>query len=204
MGRFRFFQNKIHATNLQRILLPWLIAQHRLAFKSVSLSEVQQMITAIIDSQGWFAGVSCAEESRKFPLAWTDLVTKAKTAARKYLFLLFSYCHAPNTTYPAVKNLQAHRTTVRRTLNALFESPIDIDDSVGRAVLRSVLGPGERDFDKKAVDFERNQHLAALVKPGVSPVIWESESKPSRKTVLDPIDNAGQQQLVEWIGAYSI
>ena len=105
---------------------------------------------------------------------------------------------------PAVKNLQAHRTTVRRTLNALFESPIDIDDSVGRAVLRSVLGPAERDFDKKAVDFDRNQHLAALVKPGVSPVIWESESKPSRKTVLDPIDNAGQQQLVEWIGAYSI
>ena len=105
---------------------------------------------------------------------------------------------------PAVKNLQGHRTTVRRTLSALFEAPIDIDDSVGRAVLRSVLGPGERDFDKKAVDFERNQHLAALVKPGLMPVIWESESKPTRKTVLDPIDNAGQQQLVEWIGAYSI
>ena len=105
---------------------------------------------------------------------------------------------------PAVKNLQAHCTTVRRTLSALFESPINIDDSVGRAVLRSVLGPGERDFDKKAVDFDKNQHLAALVRPGVLPVIWETESKSSRKTVLDPIDNAGQQQLVEWIGAYSI
>ena len=103
-----------------------------------------------------------------------------------------------------MKNLQAHRTTVRRTLSALFESPIDIDDSVGRAVLRNVLGPGERDFDKKAVDFDKNQHLAALVRPGVLPVIWETESKSSRKTVLDPIDNAGQQQLVEWIGAYSI
>ena len=98
---------------------------------------------------------------------------------------------------PAVKNLQAHRTTVRRTLSALFESPIDIDDSVGRAVLRSVLDPGERDFNKKAVDFDKNQHLAALVRPGVLPVIWETESKSSRKTVLDPIDTAAQQQLVE-------
>ena len=100
MGRFRYFQNKTHATNLQRILLPWLIAKYGLAFKSASLSVVQQMITAIIDSQGWFASVSCAEESKRFPLAWTDLVTKAKTAARKYLFLLFAYYHAPNTTYP--------------------------------------------------------------------------------------------------------
>ena len=89
MGRFRYFQNKTHATNLQRILLPWLIAKHGLAFKSASLSVVQQMITDIIDSQGWFAGVPCADEAKKFPLAWTDLVTKAKTAARKFLFLLF-------------------------------------------------------------------------------------------------------------------
>ena len=72
------------------MLLPWLIAKPELAFKSTSLSVVQQMIKAIIDSQGWFAGVSCAEESKKFPLAWTDFVTKAKTAAREYLFLLFS------------------------------------------------------------------------------------------------------------------
>ena len=105
---------------------------------------------------------------------------------------------------PAVKNLQAHRSTVRSTLSALFESPINIDDSVGRAVLHSVLGQGERDFDKKAVDFDKNQHLAALVKPGVLPVIWETESKSSWKMVLDPMDNTGQQQLVDWIGVYSI
>ena len=102
-----------------------------------------------------------------------------------------------------MKNLQAHCTTVRCTLSALFESPIDIDDNVSRAVLRSVLGQGER----KAIDLSDNQHLAALVKPAVLrllPVIWESESKPSRKTVLNPIDNQGQQLLVDWIGAYYI
>ena len=69
--------------------MPWLIAKHGLAFKSASLSVVQQMIKAIIDSQGWFAGVQCAEEAKKFPLAWTDFATKARTAVRKYLFLLF-------------------------------------------------------------------------------------------------------------------
>ena len=92
MGRFRYFVNRTHATNLQRILLPWLIAKHGLAFKTASLSVVQQMITAIIDSQGWFGDVPCAEEAKKFPLAWTDFVSKARTvtAARKYLLLLFS------------------------------------------------------------------------------------------------------------------
>ena len=55
----------------------------------------------------------------------------------------------------AVQNLQAHRTAVRRALGALFESPIDIDDNLSWAVLRSVLGPGERDFEKKAIDFDK-------------------------------------------------
>ena len=99
---------------------------------------------------------------------------------------------------PAVKYLQAHLTTVRHTLSVLFESPVDINDSVCLAVLHSVLGPGERDFDKKAVDFDKNQHLAALVKPGVLPVIWETESRSSWKTVLDPIDNACQHNSL-WI-----
>ena len=47
------------------------------------------MIMAIIDSKGWFGGMSCADEAKRFPLAWTDLVKKAKTAAGKFLFLLF-------------------------------------------------------------------------------------------------------------------
>ena len=75
---------------------------------------------------------------------------------------------------PAVKNLQAHCTTVRRALSVLFESPIDIDGDLSRAVLRSILGPGERNFEKKALDCDKNRHLAALVKPGVLLVIWDS------------------------------
>jgi hypothetical protein len=77
-------------------------------------------------------------------------------------------------------------------------------DNVSRAVLHSVLGLGERDFDKKVIDFTNNLHLAPLIKPGVLPVIWESYVKTSRRTVLNPIDNQGEQLLVDWIGTYSI
>ncbi len=81
---------------------------------------------------------------------------------------------------------------------------MDSDDNVSRAVLRRVLGPRERDFDKKVIDFTNNPHLAPLIKPGVLAVIWESNVKTSRRTVLNPIDNEGQQLLVDWIGTYSI
>jgi hypothetical protein len=66
------------------------------------------------------------------------------------------------------------------------------------------LGPGERDFDKKVIDFTNNPHLAPLAKPGILPVIWESDVKTTRRTVLNPIDNEGQQLLVDWIGTYAI
>ena len=93
LGRFRFFLNRKNATNLQRLLVSWLIAKHGLSFKFTEISVVQQMITAVIDSQCWFGAISCAEEAKNLPLAWTDLVTKAKTAARK--ILLFSFMIIP-------------------------------------------------------------------------------------------------------------
>jgi len=46
------------------------------------MSVVQEMLTAIIDANGWFGpGVSCAEESKRFPIAFADFVKKAKVAA---------------------------------------------------------------------------------------------------------------------------
>ena len=63
---------------------------------------------------------------------------------------------------------------MRHALGALFEAPIDGDDDVSRAVLRSVLGPGALVFDQKVVDFMNNQNLAPLVEAGVKQVILES------------------------------
>ena len=98
----------------------------------------------------------------------------------------------------ADKNLQPHLLIVCSALGALFEAPIDGDDDVSRAVRRSVLGLGELNFDKKVVDFTNNPHLAPIVKAGVKPVIWERKLKPAWRTVLNAIDNQGQQSLVDW------
>ncbi len=59
------------------------------------MSVVQDMITAIIDSNGWFGpGVSCAEEAKRFPLAFADFVKKAKVTAGIFLFF-FIWKFAP-------------------------------------------------------------------------------------------------------------
>jgi hypothetical protein len=53
------------------------------------MSVVQEMLTAIIDAKGWFGpGVSCAEEAKRFPIAFADFVKKAKVAAGIFLVLL--------------------------------------------------------------------------------------------------------------------
>ncbi len=53
------------------------------------MSVVQEMITAMIDANGWFGpGVSCAEEAKRFPIAFADFVKKAKVAADIFLVLL--------------------------------------------------------------------------------------------------------------------
>jgi hypothetical protein len=206
MGLFDYFENRTHATEVQRILVPWLLALYGLSFKAAPLNVVHDMIKAIIDANGWFGpGVTAAEEAERFPLAFTNFAKKAKCAAGILLALLLEII--PCFSYdarPADKNLQPHRTTIRRALGALLENPVDLDDSVGREVLRSVMGQGYQHFDRKVIDFTTNEHLAALVKPGVKPVIWESDVKPSRRTVLNPIDNPGQQLLVDWIGTYFV
>jgi hypothetical protein len=90
LGGFQYFANRTHATDVQRILVPWLIGLFGLSFKTAPMSVVQEMITAIIDSNGWFGpGVSCAEERKQYPLAFADFVKKAKVAAGIFLFLLF-------------------------------------------------------------------------------------------------------------------
>jgi hypothetical protein len=57
----------------------------------IQLMRLQNMIqlTAIIDAKGWFGpGVSCAEEEKRFPIAFADFVKKANVAAGIFLVLL--------------------------------------------------------------------------------------------------------------------
>ncbi len=90
LGQFQYFVNKTHATALQLVLVPWLMGYAGLWYKATPMSVVQEMITATIDSSCWFGhGVSCAEEAKRFLLAWSDLVKKAKNAAGIFHFFLF-------------------------------------------------------------------------------------------------------------------
>ena len=79
--------------------MPWLIGLFGLSFKTTPMSVVQLMITAIIDAIGWFGpGVSCAEEAKRFPLAFADFVKKVEVAAGIFLFLLLLILPYPNST----------------------------------------------------------------------------------------------------------
>ncbi len=92
---------------------------------------------------------------------------------------------------------------MRRALQRLFETPVEADNTIARAILQSVLGPKLIDFSKKVLDFTDNVHLRPLVKAGIAPVVWEFEEMESRKAVLDPIEREGQEVLLEWMGAFS-
>ncbi len=80
----------------------------------------------------------------------------------------------------------------------LFQSPVPEDNAVGRTILPRVLGPSPIDFGKPVFNFRDNKHLSALFTQGVTPVVWECKLKPSTHTVLNPIDNEGQEILLDF------
>ena len=97
--------------------------------------------------------------------------------------------------------MPTHRVAVQDALIALFQIPVPDDDTVGRTVLTRVLGPSVS-FGKAIFNFRDNNHLKNLFTPGATPVVWESKQKPNTRTVLNPIDNAGQEVVLDFLGAF--
>ena len=97
--------------------------------------------------------------------------------------------------------MPTHRVAVQDALIALFQIPVPDDDTVGRTVLTRVLGPSVS-FGKAIFNFRDNDHLKNLLTPGATPVVWESKQKPNTHTVLNPIDNAGQEVVFDFLGAF--
>jgi hypothetical protein len=62
-GPFEKLNNKSTMTKIQRILVPWSIAMHRLSYaKSMKLDVVKQMLVAIIDTEDLIeTGRSCSQ-----------------------------------------------------------------------------------------------------------------------------------------------
>ena len=97
--------------------------------------------------------------------------------------------------------MPTHRVAIQDALIALFQIPVPDDDTVGRTVLIRVLGPSVS-FGKAIFNFRDNDHLKNLLTPGATPVVWESKQKPNTRTVLNPIDNAGQEVVLDFLGAF--
>jgi hypothetical protein len=99
--------------------------------------------------------------------------------------------------------MPVRRLKIREALIALFETPVPEDNAVGRTLLTRVLGPSPIDYARPVFDFKDNEHLSALKTPGHTPVVWETKPKAKARTVLDPIENEGQELLLDFLGASS-
>ena len=95
--------------------------------------------------------------------------------------------------------MPVHRCAIRDSLITLFETPVTEDNAVGRTVLADVLGPSPIDFAKPIFNFKDNAHLSALSTPGRTPVVWESKLKMKARTVLNQIENEGQELLLDFL-----
>jgi hypothetical protein len=91
---------------------------------------------------------------------------------------------------------------MRHALIGLFEEPVPASFKAGRAVLESILGSNDLPTDKPILCFSSNEHLRSLIKPGASPVVWETKDRLNArcKSVVDTIKGAGQELLMDLIG----
>ncbi len=82
---------------------------------------------------------------------------------------------------------------MRDVLIKLFEEPIPETYNAGQKVMEAVLGRPLT--DKPVLCFFSNLALAALVKPGTTPCVWESKARSAlgMETVLKTTDTAGQE-----------
>ena len=82
--------NKGRATNLQRVLMPWLISKYELSYKSARMGAVKQMVEAIIDRDNLLdLGEPCHKVMKSYAVGFNTVVRKAKNAVGLYTF---SHC----------------------------------------------------------------------------------------------------------------
>jgi len=82
-GPFAIFDLRPNATNLQRFIVPWLIAKYGLSYpKTMETHVLKEMLIAIIDQNKLLGPYdSCAAQSKIYAVAFQDLVKKVKNAA---------------------------------------------------------------------------------------------------------------------------
>ena len=94
---------------------------------------------------------------------------------------------------------------MRDALVKLFEEPVPENYKAGRQVLHSILGRDDLPLDRPVLCFATNPILGAMAKPGFTPIVWETKAKVATggKSVLESMEGAGSECLVEFLGTYS-
>ncbi len=97
-----------------------------------------------------------------------------------------------------------HSADMREALIKLFEEPVPETYKTGRQVLQSILGSDNIALDRPVLCFASNLLLTAMSKPGVCPLVWETKARIEKgcKTVLEPMDGAGAELLMEFLGTF--
>ena len=93
-GPFAIFDLRPNATNLQRFIVPWLIAKYGLSYpKTMETHVLKEMLIAIIDQNKLLGPYdSCAAQSKIYAVAFQDLVKKVKNAAGlSFILLCYSF-----------------------------------------------------------------------------------------------------------------
>jgi hypothetical protein len=91
---------------------------------------------------------------------------------------------------------------VRAVLIDLFETLISDTAPVNRKIMSRILGKSV-DWSTPVIHIPSNQHLQALARPGVLPIVWETEERKKAglaRSILDPIAVAGQEPLLDFLG----
>ena len=93
---------------------------------------------------------------------------------------------------------------MRNALIKLFEEPVPENYKAGRQVLHSILGRDDIPINKPVLCFA-DPVLSAMAKPGVTPIVWETKARLATggKTVLESMEGAGSECLMEFLGTFS-
>ena len=163
LGPWEILLVKSNASEVQRMVVPWLIAMYGLTYaKSIKLDVIKQQIMAVTPLLGLLT--NCKEVAEEYPVGLNDIARRVKAAAGKlsYPCSVKTQCSncAPSTTERAMRN---HRIDMRNTLISLFETPVPETDLVGREVLTRVLTVKPSDFEKLLIDIATNVHLQGLI-----------------------------------------
>ena len=105
----------------------------------------------------------------------------------------------------AERSMTKHCAHMRNALIKLFEEPVPENYKAGRQVLHSIMGRNDIPIDKLVLCFATDQVLSAMAKPGVTPIVWETKARLATggKTVLESMEGAGSECLMEFLGTFS-